>query len=96
MNDTFVTHNEAEHRFEHGEGANLAQLQYVRRGDMLIFTHTEVPDEAEGQGIGTALAHAALEHASSAGMKVVPRCPFVARYMERHPEYEHLLKVMPR
>lgn len=91
-----ITHNEAEQRFEHRIDERLAQLQYVLRGDMIVFTHTEVPAEDEGQGIGTALAHAALEHAAAAGLKVVPRCPFVASYIEKHPQYERLLKVKPR
>jgi predicted GNAT family acetyltransferase len=50
-----------------------------------------VPEPFEGQGIGSELARAALDHARSAHLHVISRCPFVSGYIKRHPEYTDLL-----
>ena len=52
------SHNAARHRFTADTSAGIAELQYTREGDTATFTHTEVPDAANGQGIGTALVEA--------------------------------------
>ena len=48
-------------------------------------------ESCEGRGFGSRLAAAALENAAREGLEVVPLCPFIARYIKRHPEYEQLL-----
>ncbi len=53
-----------------------------------MFTHTEVEEAAEGHGVGSRLAHDALEHARATGQQVVALCPFVRAYLARHPEYQ--------
>jgi predicted GNAT family acetyltransferase len=55
------------------------------------FTHTKVPPEHEGQGIGSALIHAALCEARARKLKVVPSCAFFAAYMKKHEEVQDLL-----
>jgi predicted GNAT family acetyltransferase len=50
------------------------------------LTHTEVPPELEGRGLGTALVRAALAHVRAAGATVMPLCPFVVAHLGRHPE----------
>jgi uncharacterized protein len=87
-----VRHNIASSKFEIQVGNHIAMLDYSQRGDIITFTHTGVPAELEGHGIGTQLAHAGLEYARENSLKVVPRCWFVAGYIERHPEYQSLLK----
>lgn len=49
--------------------------------------HTYVSPEERGQGVGEALVRAAMERARASGSRVIPTCPFVARWLERHPEY---------
>ena len=90
-NATTVTNNPATGRFEAHTGHGVAHLKYLVRGDVLDLVHTKVPQEAEGQGVGAALAKAALDHARSEGMKVIPSCPFVRTYIERHGEYADLV-----
>ncbi len=85
------SHDPARHRFTADTDAGLAELQYTREGDTATFTHTEVPDAANGQGIGTALVEAALAWARGEGLTVVPMCPFVAAYMADHPETHDLV-----
>jgi len=64
---------------------------YRRREGRIAFTHTEVHESWEGRGFGSRLAAAALEDAGRQGLDVVPLCPFIARYIERHPEYGRLV-----
>ncbi len=56
-----------------------------------VFTHTEVSDAYEGRGIGSALAKGALADVRGSGRRLVPRCPFIAAYVRRHPEYADLV-----
>lgn len=86
-----VTNNEAAHRFEVVEEGHLAELDYQRQGNRIVFTHTGVPAALEGRGIGGALARAGLEFARANDLQVVPLCPFVRSYIERKPEYQPLV-----
>jgi predicted GNAT family acetyltransferase len=56
-----------------------------------VFTHTVVDDDYEGQGVGSALARGALDDARRLGLGVVPRCPFIRGFIDRHPEYGDLV-----
>ncbi|AXC15207.1 hypothetical protein ACPOL_5963 [Acidisarcina polymorpha] len=86
-----VKHNEPQSRFEvlHDEGTSV--LDYEQTGGQLVLVHTGVPPPLQGQGIASSLAKAAVEYARSQGIKIVPQCPFVAAYVERHPEYVDLV-----
>ena len=89
---TEVRDNQDRERFEVFEDGQLAGFaQYIRRAGRLIFVHTEVSDEFEGQGIGSKLAAGALDAARAKGDHVVPLCPFIASYIERHPQYADLV-----
>lgn len=81
-----ITKNEAAQRYEAALDGIMAVLEYRREGDRIVYTHTEVPDELEGRGIGSALARRALDDARAQHLTVVPLCPFVSAYIRRHPE----------
>ena len=66
-------------------------LQYRRRPTLVALVHTEVLPAFEGQGVGGALARFALDDARASGTAVLPFCPFVNAYIERHPEYADLV-----
>ena len=84
--------NPAKHRFEADLGdGQLAIAEYKLRDDAIVFTHTEVPPEHEGQGIGSALIRYALNAARERGLEVVPVCPFFAAYIKKHAEEQDLL-----
>jgi predicted GNAT family acetyltransferase len=83
--------NRAEQEFEMTVDGKRAIAAYQREGDTITFTHTKVPSSLEGHGIGSKLVRFALDSARDEGLKVVPQCPFVAAYIERHPEYRDLL-----
>jgi uncharacterized protein len=73
------------------DGHLIGLAAYRRRDGRIAFTHTEVDESCEGQGCGKRLAEAVLEDARRQGLAVVPLCPFIAHYIERHPEYEPLV-----
>lgn len=80
------------HRFEATAGEDLLGVaMYERDGDVLVLTHTVVEPSAEGQGVGSALASAALEAARAGGLRVVPDCSFMAGWIDEHPEYADLV-----
>ena len=87
-----VENNAAAGRFEAVVDGQLAQAQYRRVGERILFTHTEVPEQLEGRGIAGQLARAGLDFSRAEGLTVVPLCPFIASYIERHPEYQDLLE----
>jgi predicted GNAT family acetyltransferase len=92
MADVQVIQNEAESRFEVREGEQVAYLTYELRDGGIVLVETQVPKAMEGKGIGSALAKTALNSAQASGKRVTVECPFIQSYIERHPEYQDLLR----
>ncbi|WP_308250358.1 GNAT family N-acetyltransferase [Sphaerisporangium fuscum] len=90
--DIKVSDNAEAARFEITVDGRLAGFaEYRRRPGRLVFTHTEIGDEFEGQGLGSRLVREALDSVRAEGLSIVPLCRFVRRYVERHPEYQDLV-----
>ena len=87
-----VRHNAAENRFEAEVDGRLAVADYQLRGTEMIMTHTFVPSELRGRGIAEQLVRVALEHARTERLRVVPACSYVDTFIQRHKEFEPLLK----
>ncbi|MEW9529088.1 GNAT family N-acetyltransferase [Microbispora sp. NPDC049125] len=73
------------------DGGIAGFVQYRLRPDVIAFTHAEIREEFEGQGLGSKLVREALDGARDAGLSVAPLCPFVLRFVQRHPEYQDLV-----
>jgi predicted GNAT family acetyltransferase len=86
MDSNSVTHNEAKGQFEIALGNDKAVLQYRRTEHHITLLHTEVPQASRGRGLGNLLIRAALDFAHFNHLKVVPVCPFVKAYLDKHPE----------
>jgi uncharacterized protein len=87
-----VKNNPELRRYEIRIGGEIVGISaYVERPGRIIFTHTEVDEEREGQGLGSKLARGALDDARARGLRVTPRCPFIAAYVRRHPEFNDLV-----
>lgn len=87
-----VRHDADAHRFALATDAGDATLDYDLEDDgLIVFTHTVVPDAAQGRGVGTRLVEGALAHVRGHDLKVVPQCPFVAGYLRDHPDDQDLL-----
>ncbi len=85
-----VRDNAERRRFELNVDGQIAFSNYSRSGDVLTILHTEVPKALNGRGIGSALVRGELDIARAQGLKVVAKCPFVAAYLAKHPEYADL------
>jgi uncharacterized protein len=83
---TDVIDNKTGQRFELATANGTAHLDYELDGDVITFTHTIVPPDAQGSGVGTRLVRDALADVRSRGLTVVPACSFVAAYLRRHPD----------
>ncbi|MEV7398421.1 GNAT family N-acetyltransferase [Aeromicrobium sp. NPDC092404] len=87
-----VTHNSDENRYEiHVDDTLAGFTKAFEDGDVVTFPHTEVFDEFEGQGLASELVTGALDDIRARGKRIVPTCPYVARFVERHPDYQDLL-----
>ena len=87
-----VSDNPAEERYEVRVGAELGGFaQYRLQPGQIAFTHTEINDRFEGRGLGGKLVSFALDDARARDLAVLPFCPFVKAYIQRHPEYADLV-----
>ncbi|GGJ84472.1 GNAT family N-acetyltransferase [Deinococcus aquiradiocola] len=91
MTQNEVHDNREAGRYELQTPQGLAFAEYRPAGPAVMFTHTEVPEALEGQGIGSRLVKAALDDVQAQGRKVIPMCPFVAAFIGQHPEYLELV-----
>lgn len=78
-------------RFELPVEGEVAVAYYRLDGDRVTLTHTEVPQHLSGQGIGSRLAKGVFETVKATGRRAIAKCPFMASYASRHPEYAALL-----
>ena len=75
------------------DGESIGKALYQRGDGVITFTHTEIDPAIQERGLGSLLAKAALDAvAAEDGTRVVAKCPFIAAYIERHPEYQPLLE----
>ena len=87
-----VVDNSAAERFEIFAGDELVGFTlYKRRRGLIAFVHTEIEPEFEGHGVASKLISTALDTARSEGLVVLPFCPFVRGYIEKHHEYQDLV-----
>jgi predicted GNAT family acetyltransferase len=86
-----VRNNPALNRFELDADGHVAVAYYRLSPGVITFTHTEVPAELSGRGIGSSLARGALDQVRAPGLKVVAQCPFIGAFISKHPEYGDLL-----
>jgi len=66
-------------------------LNFQRKGQTVSFDSVRVPDAVSGQGIAGQLTRYALDWARESELKVIPRCPYVASWIKRHPDYADLV-----
>jgi predicted GNAT family acetyltransferase len=73
------------------DGHLVGEIRYRTAPGIVVLVHTEVDPSAEGHGVGSALIAGALADIRRRGLLVAPVCPFVAAYIERHPEWRDLV-----
>jgi uncharacterized protein len=92
-----VRENAAEQRFEIRLGEELAGITvYEPEGQLLAFVHTQVESRFGGQGLATILIRQALDTVRQRGQAVLPYCPFVKAFIQKHPDYLDLVPEQQR
>jgi predicted GNAT family acetyltransferase len=91
--DTPVEHERASARFVARIPEGVAQLRYrMASPSVMDIESTYVPAAARGRGVAAALVAQALEYARTRGFEVIPSCWYVQTWVDRHPEFEPLLR----
>ena len=65
---------------------HAGQIAYAARNGSVTLIHTEIDPAFKGQGLGDKIVSAALADLEELGLRMIPVCPFVRSYLERHPE----------
>ena len=79
-------------RYEALDGDTLlGVMTYQITGNIIAITHTETDAAAEGKGVGSTLARYAMQDALTRGRTVVPICPFLSGWLDRHHEYDQIV-----
>jgi predicted GNAT family acetyltransferase len=92
-----IRENAAAHRFEIWLGEERAGITvYEGEGHTLAFVHTEVDDRFGGHGLGSTLIGQALDTVRARGGSVLPFCPFVKAFIQKHPDYLDLVPASRR
>ena len=73
------------------DGKLAGVSEYELTADTIVFLHTVVRQDYEGQGVGGAIARFALDDARARGLQVRPLCPYIRGWLDRHPEYGDLI-----
>jgi predicted GNAT family acetyltransferase len=87
-----VVNNKTRHRYELAVEGHIAATYYSLADGVITFIHTEVPPELGGRGIASTLIRGALDQVRADGLKVIAQCPFVKAFIEKHADYQDLLK----
>ncbi len=91
MSNFALIDNEEAKQYEIQIGDSIARIEYIKANDKIFLTHTEVPVALEGQGVASAIVKQVLEEVQKNDWTLVPMCPFVAGYIQRHPEWRSLV-----
>jgi len=86
-----IRDNRSRNRFEMDAGNDVAIVNYRLSPGVIMLTHTEVPEELEGQGLGSTIVRGVLQIVRTRGLKVVPACGFVSAFIRKNPEFQDLL-----
>lgn len=73
------------------DGVPAGHAQYRDEAGRRVFVHTQIDEDFAGHGVGSTLARHALDDTRTAGLTVLPRCPFIRAYIDRHAEYRDLV-----
>lgn len=86
-----VVDNKEKSRFEAEIDGHEAFIEYTVHPNALTLTHTEVDKALSGRGVASELTESVLLQLELRGLKVIPECSFVEKYIEKHPEWESIV-----
>lgn len=84
--------NAEKHQYEFHIDGLVPRIEYIlSKNGEIYLTHTEVPSALEGKGVASQLVLKTLEDIERRNLRLVPLCPFVAAYIQRHPEWKRVV-----
>lgn len=86
-----IVHHPERNRFEIHKNGLTAYVEYLPYNGGIDLIHTIVPRAMQGRGVAALLVGAAMNYARIHGLKVIPSCPYVPAYLERHPADKELV-----
>lgn len=86
-----VIDNKEKNRFEAEIDGQQAIIEYSVRPNIMVLEHTEVDKSLAGRGVGSELIESVLLQLELRGLKVIPKCSFVEKYINSHPEWKSIL-----
>ena len=90
--DLEVRHNPDRNRYELVEDGTVIGIADYRLLDgIVVFRHTEIDADRRGHGLGAVLVQGALDDVRETGRTIVPRCWYVAQFIDEHPQYDDLV-----
>lgn len=91
--DYKFVNNKDERQYEYHVDGQICMIEYVvKNGKDVYLTHTGVPSDLRGKGLGKQLVQKTLQDIEKNDMDVVPLCAFVASYISKNPQWKRLLK----
>jgi len=96
--DVVVEDNPEEARYEARMGeriVGIAEYELTDEQGPIVFVHTEVVPDVEGQGVGARLARGALDDVRRRGLRIVAECPFISAFVKRHHDWDDLIVGAP-
>lgn len=92
MDNITLAHVPAENRYELTvDGVLAGRVEYVEEGGVIDMQHTIVDPDFGGRGLGGRIVEYALTDARERGLRVVPTCSFISRFIDSHPDYRDLV-----
>lgn len=86
-----VIDNKEKSRFEANVDGHQAIIEYSVLPGILSLNHTEVPEALGGRGVASEMTESVLLAIELRGLKVKPVCPFIKKYIDKHPEWKSIL-----
>lgn len=86
-----ITDNKEKKRFETEIEGHQAFVEYSVKPGILVLEHTEVDKALGGKGVGSEMIETVLLEIELRGLKVIPECPFIEKYIEKHPEWKSIV-----
>lgn len=92
MDDYELINNTENHQYEFHIGKLVPKIEYIKsKNGEIYLTHTEVPVQLEGKGVGSQLVEKVLKDIERQELRLVPLCPFVAGYIKKHPDWRRIV-----
>jgi len=86
-----VRDNPEARRYELAVDGKVAVMTYNLNPPQLMITEALVPEALEGLGLAGRLAAAVVADVRARGLVLLPVCPYLAGWLQKHPEHADIV-----